>query len=288
VAGDASQHNAFRFSTKYMTTENGLYYYGHRYYSPQRARWGSRDPLAGAPHADAHSLSGDYAFVGNDPARRLNASGLVSPFAATPIAVITNTVQSLGGSACSCPLRFGYRTFLTNVEPYGPGQTCHATRVPLWWGVPPPNEHQPCCCRPAAVGRLIRVDRVYRWGIKAKLRGRLRGCCSNMEILWWTCARRPSLTSSRRYKGAIPRCYNRTACRIGAWAGDRVTWLTAVHVRFQTCLNWRCSTVWCSIHMNYRARRFRWVPDPLSPPWADCDFAWSPYGAAACPSCPPP
>ena len=35
--------NPFRFSTKYLDLESGLYYYGYRYYSPELGRWPSRE-----------------------------------------------------------------------------------------------------------------------------------------------------------------------------------------------------------------------------------------------------
>ena len=34
-----------RFSTKYFDDESGLYYFGHRFYSPRIARWLTRDPI---------------------------------------------------------------------------------------------------------------------------------------------------------------------------------------------------------------------------------------------------
>ena len=37
--------NPFRFSTKYLDAETGLYYYGYRQYSPELGRWLSRDPI---------------------------------------------------------------------------------------------------------------------------------------------------------------------------------------------------------------------------------------------------
>jgi len=37
--------NPFRFSTKYVDSENGFAYYGFRYYSPETGRWFNRDPL---------------------------------------------------------------------------------------------------------------------------------------------------------------------------------------------------------------------------------------------------
>jgi len=35
----------FRFSSKYLDYETGLYYYGYRWYSPALGRWLSRDPI---------------------------------------------------------------------------------------------------------------------------------------------------------------------------------------------------------------------------------------------------
>ena len=43
--GDDAQNNPFRFSTKYLDAETGLYYYGFRYYSAEIGRWISRDPI---------------------------------------------------------------------------------------------------------------------------------------------------------------------------------------------------------------------------------------------------
>jgi RHS repeat-associated protein len=36
---------AHKFSTKYLDSETGLYYYGFRYYDPNTGRWTSRDPI---------------------------------------------------------------------------------------------------------------------------------------------------------------------------------------------------------------------------------------------------
>jgi len=44
-SGDLADVNPFRFSTKYLDSETGLYYYGHRYYQSEIGRWMSRDPI---------------------------------------------------------------------------------------------------------------------------------------------------------------------------------------------------------------------------------------------------
>jgi RHS repeat-associated protein len=44
-SGSYADANAFRFSTKYLDTETGFYYYGYRHYDSATGRWLSRDPL---------------------------------------------------------------------------------------------------------------------------------------------------------------------------------------------------------------------------------------------------
>ena len=43
--GPLADVNPFRFSTKYLDSETGLYYYGLRFYQPEMGRWTSRDPI---------------------------------------------------------------------------------------------------------------------------------------------------------------------------------------------------------------------------------------------------
>jgi RHS repeat-associated protein len=45
ASGTYAAANPFRFSTKWLDGETGLYYYGYRYYSPRLGRWMSRDPM---------------------------------------------------------------------------------------------------------------------------------------------------------------------------------------------------------------------------------------------------
>jgi RHS repeat-associated protein len=61
ATGTYAAENQFRFSTKFLDEESGLYYYGYRYYSPETGRWVSRDPLE---ELGGFNLS---AFVSNDP-----------------------------------------------------------------------------------------------------------------------------------------------------------------------------------------------------------------------------
>ena len=44
-SGPFADANPWRFSTKYFEDSWGLYYYGHRFYSPEISRWLSRDPI---------------------------------------------------------------------------------------------------------------------------------------------------------------------------------------------------------------------------------------------------
>ena len=50
----------FRYSTKYLDPESGLYYYGYRFYSPVLARWLTRDPI------EEQGGINLYAFCGNN------------------------------------------------------------------------------------------------------------------------------------------------------------------------------------------------------------------------------
>lgn len=62
--------NPFRFSAKYKD-EGGLLYYGFRYYSPDRGRWLSRDPMG---EAGGLNLAG---FLNNAPIFRVDLLGLL-------------------------------------------------------------------------------------------------------------------------------------------------------------------------------------------------------------------
>ena len=62
--------NPYRFSTKYLDNETGLYYYGYRYYISWLGRWGSRDPIE---EEGGFNL---YGIVGNDVTNYVDMLGL--------------------------------------------------------------------------------------------------------------------------------------------------------------------------------------------------------------------
>jgi RHS repeat-associated protein len=61
---------AHRFSTKYLDTETGLYYYGRRFYDPAWGRWLNRDPI------EEDGGLNLYGFCGNDGVNGVDAVGL--------------------------------------------------------------------------------------------------------------------------------------------------------------------------------------------------------------------
>ena len=91
ASGSEASANPFKFSTKYLDVETGLYYYGYRYYMPEMGRWCSRDPIGEestvsrfAIHADRRtrmllvleSQRPPYLFVHNHPVNYFDPFGL--------------------------------------------------------------------------------------------------------------------------------------------------------------------------------------------------------------------
>ncbi|MEO8616078.1 MAG: RHS repeat-associated core domain-containing protein [Luteolibacter sp.] len=59
----------YRFSTKPLDSETGLYYYGYRYYDPQIGRWPSRDPIEEEGGVNL------YGYVGGNPLNFFDPDG---------------------------------------------------------------------------------------------------------------------------------------------------------------------------------------------------------------------
>lgn len=69
VNTDSSGIFTYRFSTKPLDAETGLYYYGYRYYDPMTGRWLSKDPI------EEDGGSNLYRFVENIPVGWLDLLG---------------------------------------------------------------------------------------------------------------------------------------------------------------------------------------------------------------------
>ncbi len=70
ATGSQANSNPWRWGTKYLDQETGLYYYGHRYYDPITGQWMSRDPLG------ENETVNLYQFAGNDPINKIDVHGL--------------------------------------------------------------------------------------------------------------------------------------------------------------------------------------------------------------------
>lgn len=67
VASQTEVPKRYRYTGKELDDENGLYYYGARYYASWLGRWTAIDPLTSAKNA--------YAFVTNNPIRLIDPDG---------------------------------------------------------------------------------------------------------------------------------------------------------------------------------------------------------------------
>ena len=72
ATGPKANSNPWRFQTKYLDEETGLYYFGKRYYDPITGQWLSREILG-----ESESLN-LYTLTGNDPVNHVDVRGLAT------------------------------------------------------------------------------------------------------------------------------------------------------------------------------------------------------------------
>ena len=72
ATGPSANTNPWRWGTKYLDEETGLYYFGHRYYDPITGQFLSREPLG-----ESESLN-LYSYGHNDPVNNVDRLGLES------------------------------------------------------------------------------------------------------------------------------------------------------------------------------------------------------------------
>src|SRR6266581_5321297 len=76
--------NVYRFSSKEIHVNSGMYYYGFRFYDPNLQRWINRDPVAelgfaavrGKHQREAHRGANQYRFNLNEPCGYIDPEGL--------------------------------------------------------------------------------------------------------------------------------------------------------------------------------------------------------------------
>jgi RHS repeat-associated protein len=93
-SGTLASANVYRFSSKEIHANSGMYYYGYRFYDPNLQRWINRDPVAETGFEtlkfqrsnfslriavfERHEGVNLYEFVQNEPTLRYDSLGLVS------------------------------------------------------------------------------------------------------------------------------------------------------------------------------------------------------------------
>ena len=93
--GALADANLYRFSSKELHANSGLYYYGYRYYEPALQRWLTMDP------ADEDSGINLYMFLSNAPPQRYDAYGLSDEN--RPPIVVTTDQAKYGRPYCPTP-----------------------------------------------------------------------------------------------------------------------------------------------------------------------------------------
>ncbi len=92
-SGSLSAANVYRFSSKEIHVNSGMYYYLYRFYDPNLQRWINRDPFGergfevlrrGAPYSRGSTGPNLYTFVRNNPNSALDPFGLSLWICSTP------------------------------------------------------------------------------------------------------------------------------------------------------------------------------------------------------------
>jgi len=102
-SGTHAAANVYRFSSKEIHTNSGLYYYLYRFYSPNLQRWINRDPVGEEGGLNL------YEFVQNNPCDRVDPLGLIRfgdenwpPTPGGPTFFWIDTYFSLGPPGTKC------------------------------------------------------------------------------------------------------------------------------------------------------------------------------------------
>lgn len=70
TSGSLATANTYRFSSKEIHVNSGMYYYGYRFYDPNLQRWSNRDPI------NENGGLNLYRFAANDPLSQADTDGL--------------------------------------------------------------------------------------------------------------------------------------------------------------------------------------------------------------------